>query len=150
MELRLHRIACRETYTIGQLFVDGVRFCDTCEDTDRGLSQDMPESVIRAKKRKGCTAIPRGRYRVTLGVQSPRFKNNPNYAFCKGYLPRFINVKGYDGVLIHIGNSAKDTDGCVLVGKNKQKGMVLESKVTFVALYKKLKEAKDDIYITIE
>lgn len=150
MELRLQRIACRETYTIGHLYVDGVRFCDTCELPDRGLRQDMPESVIRAYKRKGRTAIPRGRYRVTLGVQSQRFKNNPNYAFCNGYLPRLINVKGYDGVLIHIGNSAKDTDGCLLVGRNTKIGMVLQSKLTFRELYPKLKEAKDDIYITIE
>ena len=150
MELRLQRIACRETYTIGHLYVDGVRFCDTCEDTDRGLRQDMPESVIRAKKRKGCTAIPRGRYRVTLGVQSPRFRNNPNYAFCKGYLPRFINVKGYDGVLIHIGNTARDTEGCLLVGRNTQVGKVLDSRKTFIELYDRLLGAKDDIYIKIE
>ena len=75
MEIVVKRIAKRETYTIGHLYLDGVRFCDTCEDTDRGLRQDMPLSVVKAKKKKGITAIPTGRYRVTLGIQSPRFKD---------------------------------------------------------------------------
>ena len=73
MELLLKRIARRETYTIGKLYIDGEYFCDTLEDTDRGLRQDMSLPVIRAKKRAGVTAIPTGRYKVTLKVQSPRF-----------------------------------------------------------------------------
>lgn len=153
MELRLKRIARTETYTIGRLYVDGVYFCDTCEDVDRGLRQDMAQSVIRAIKRKGVTAIPTGRYRVTLEVQSPKFsqkKYERRYGFCNGYLPRLINVPGFDGVLIHVGNSARDTEGCLLVGKNTSVGKVLESRVTFVRLYEKLKEAKEGIYITIE
>lgn len=150
MELTLNRIARRDTYTIGRLFVDGVRFCDTCEDTDRGLRQDMPQSVLVAKKRKGVTAIPTGRYRVTLGVQSSRFSKKKAYAFCNGYLPRLINVPAYDGVLIHIGNTANDTEGCILVGKNTEVGKVLESTATFKALYAKLQKAKGDIYITIK
>ena len=150
MELRLKRIAKRETYTIGHLYIDGVYFSDTLEDTDRGLRQDMPLPVIRAKKRQGVTAIPTGRYRVTLGVQSPRFSKKEMYSFCKGYLPRLLNVLGYEGVLIHVGNMAKDTEGCILVGKNTKVGKVLESRVTFTKLYARLKEAKDDIYIKIE
>lgn len=153
MELRLKRIARMETYTIGRLYVDGEYFCDTCEDVDRGLRQDMAQSVIRAIKRKGVTAIPTGRYRVTLEVQSPKFsqkKYERSYGFCNGYLPRLINVPGFDGVLIHVGNSARDTEGCLLVGKNTSVGKVLESRVTFVRLYEKLKEAKGSIYITIE
>lgn len=150
MELVLKRIAKRDGYTIGHLYIDGVYFCDTLEDTDRGLSQDMPLSVIKARKRKGVTAIPTGRYRVTLGVKSPRFSQRAAYIFCGGYLPRLINVLGYDGVLIHIGNTAADTDGCILVGKNTAVGKVLESTATFKALYAKLKAAKGDIYITIK
>lgn len=150
MELRLRRIAKRDTYTIGHLYIDGDYFCDTLEDTDRGLRQDMPLPVIRAKKRQGVTAIPTGRYRVTLKVQSKRFSKRAIYAFCDGYLPRLINVLGYEGVLIHIGNTAKDTEGCILVGKNTKVGKVLESRVTFTKLYARLKEAKDDIYIKIE
>lgn len=153
MELLLKRIAKRETYTIGHFYIDGVYFCDTIEDKDRGLRQDMPLSVIRAIKRQGVTAIPTGRYRVTLDVKSPKFsqkKYEKTYGFCCGFLPRLINVTGFDGVCIHVGNTAKDTDGCPLVGRNTRVGKVLESRVTFVKLYERLKEAKDSIYITIE
>lgn len=150
MELRLKRIARRSTYTIGKLYIDGEYFCDTLEDTDRGLRQDMPLAVIRATKRKGITAIPTGRYRVTLGVQSPKFSKKAIYQFCNGYLPRLINVPGYEGVLIHVGNTDKDTEGCLLVGRNTQVGKVLESRKTFIALYDRLLGAEDEIYITVE
>ena len=150
MELLLKRIARRETYTIGKLYIDGEYFCDTLEDTDRGLRQDMSLPVSRAKKRAGVTAIPTGRYKVTLKVQSPRFSKKEMYQFCKGYLPRLVNVLGFEGVLIHVGNTAKDTEGCILVGKNTKVGKVLESRVTFVNLYERLKAATDDIYIKIE
>ena len=153
MELLLRRIARRDTYTIGHLYIDGMYFCDTIEDKDRGICQSMQQSVIRATKRKGVTAIPTGRYRVTLDVKSPKFsmkKYEKTYGFCEGYLPRLINVPGFEDVLIHVGNTARDTDGCLLVGKNTRVGKVLESRVTFVKLYERLKEAKDSIYITIE
>lgn len=153
MELLLKRIARRDTYTIGHLYIDGKYFCDTIEDKDRGLKQNMQPSVIRAMKRKGVTAIPTGRYRVTLEVKSPKFsakKYEKNYGFCDGYLPRLINVPGFEGVLIHIGNTAMDTDGCLLVGKNTKVGKVLESRAVFVKLYEELKKVKDSIYITIE
>lgn len=101
MELKLKRIARRETYTIGHLYVDGKYVCDTVEDRDRGLSQSLPVSVNIAKKRKGMTAIPTGRYRVTLEVQSPKFSKYKAYAWCDGYLPRLINVPAFDGILIH-------------------------------------------------
>lgn len=151
MELLLKRIAKREKYTIGRLYVDGVRFCDTLEDTDRGLLQSLPKCVNESLKIKGKTAIPRGKYRVTLGVQSPRFRNKNAYKFCDGYLPRLINVPAFEGVLIHIGNTVDDTDGCILVGENKEVGKVLNSRVTFERLYHKLQECKDNnIYITID
>lgn len=150
MELELRRIARRETYTIGRLYVDGVRFCDTLEDTDRGLRQDMALPVLRAKKRKGITAIPTGRYRVTLGVKSPKYSQRKAYDFCKGYVPRLINVPCFEGILIHIGNYPKDTEGCILVGKNTKVGAVLESAATFRELYALLQTAKEPIYITIK
>ena len=150
MELNIKRIARRETYTVGRLYIDGKYFCDTLEDKDRGLRQDMPVAVIRATKRKGITAIPTGRYRVTLAVQSPKFSKRAIYQFCNGYLPRLINVPGYDGVLIHIGNTARDTEGCLLVGRNTQVGKVLDSRKMFIELYDRLLGAKDDIYIKIE
>lgn len=150
MDLRLRRIARRDTYTIGKLFIDGVYFCDTLEDKDRGLKQSLPASVNRAKKVKGATAIPTGRYQVTLKIKSQRFSQKKQYEFCDGYLPRLINVPAFDGILIHIGNTNKDTEGCILVGRNTKVGKVLESAATFRALYAKLKEAKGYIFITIE
>lgn len=150
MELKLKRIARKATYTIGRLYVDGQRFCDTLEDTDRGLSQSLPLCFNKSKKKQGITAIPVGRYRVTLDIQSQRFSKKKQYAFCDGYLPRLVNVPAFEGVLIHIGNTSKDTEGCILVGENKEVGKVLNSTDTFKRLYPVLKSAKDDIYITIE
>ena len=150
MELLLKRIARRDSYTIGKLYVDGSYFCDTIEDKDRGLQQQLPLSVNLAKKKKGVTAIPVGRYRVTLAVKSQRFGQKKQYAACNGYLPRLINVPAFDGVLIHIGNTASDTEGCILVGKNTQVGKVLESTATFWKLYSILQDAKDEIYIKVE
>ena len=149
MELELKRIARRDTYTIGRLYIDGEYFCDTCEDRDRGLRQDLPVSVNQARKVRGQTAIPTGRYRVTLGVKSPKYSKKKQYAACNGYVPRLINVPAFDGILIHIGNTAADSEGCILVGRNKKVGMVLESTNTFWQLYSRLQEAKDTIYITI-
>ena len=150
MELLLKRIARRPTYTIGKLYIDGKYFADTLEDTDRGLRQDLPASVNRAKKRKGATAIPTGRYQITLGVRSPKFSQKKAYDFCGGCLPRLLNVPAFEGVLIHAGNTASDTDGCLLVGKNKQVGKVLDSLATFKALYAELNKSTGTIYITIE
>lgn len=150
MDLTLKRIARMETYTIGRLYIDGEYFCDTIEDKDRGLKQSLPASVNKAMKRYGATAIPVGRYQITLKIQSPKFSKKKQYEFCNGYLPRLLNVPAFDGVLIHIGNTAKDTEGCLLVGRNTKVGKVLDSGVTFRALYAKLKEAKEFIFITIE
>lgn len=149
MELLLQRIAKKANYTIGRLYIDGQYFCDTLEDTDRGLRKDLPVSVNAAKKRYGVTAIPTGRYRITMSVRSPRFSKKKQYAFCDGYLPRLINVPAFDGVLIHIGNTANDTDGCILVGKNREVGKVLDSTATFKTLYERMKAELDFIYITI-
>lgn len=150
MELELKRIAKRDTYTIGHLYIDGVRFCDTLEDTDRGLDQKMSLAVLKARKRKGITAIPTGRYRVTLGVKSPKYSKRPQYDFCEGYVPRLINVPAYDGILIHIGNYPQDTEGCILVGRNTKVGAVLQSTETFKKLYATLKKSTENIYITIK
>ncbi len=149
MDLLLRRIARRETYTIGKLYIDGVYFCDTIEDKDRGLRQELPASVNAAKKRKGVTAIPTGRYQVILNIKSPKFSKKKAYEFCDGYLPRLLNVPAFDGILIHIGNKAEDSEGCILVGKNTVVGMVTESTVTFKKLYARLKEAKGYIFIKI-
>lgn len=153
MELKVKRKAKRETYVIGDLSIDEVFFSNTLEDTDRGLTSDMSDEQIKEIKQKGITAIPTGRYKVVMNVQSPKFSKYKQYEFCKGYLPRLVDVPGYEGVLIHIGNYPKDTDGCILVGKNTVKGAVMNSTATFKKLYDILKnadEAGEGIYITIE
>lgn len=150
MELKLKRIARKASYTIGRLYVDGQRFCDTIEDRDRSLRQDMARAAIKRIKVPGETAIPTGRYRVTLGVRSPKMSQKKAYEFCDGYVPRLINVPGFDGILIHIGNTARDSEGCILVGENREVGKVLNSTANFKRLYARLREAKGDIYITIE
>ena len=153
MELELKRIARRDTYTIGRLYIDGKYFCDTIEDKDRGLRQDLPVSVNQARKVRGQTAIPTGRYRVTLGVKSPKYSKKKQYAACNGYVPKLINVPAFDGILIHIGNTAADSEGCILVGRNKKVGMVLESTNTFWQLYDRLQTADrkgETIYITVK
>ena len=150
MELYLKRIARKAKYTIGHLYIDGKYFCDTLEDTDRGLRQEAAYATNKRLKVHGETAIPTGRYQVTLGVQSPRFKQKAAYQFCNGYLPRLLNVPCFDGVLIHIGNYPKDTEGCILVGRNTVEGAVMESTETFKKLYSKLKSANGIIFIKIE
>ena len=154
MDLLLKRIYKGPKYTIGHLYINGQYFCDTLEDVDRGLHSDMLTSEINRIKVAGQTAIPTGTYFITLGIQSPKFsskKYEKQYGFCKGYLPRLINVKGYQGICIHIGNSDTDTDGCILVGSNKQKGKVINSTATFKKLYKTFQNFEGEtIQITIE
>jgi hypothetical protein len=135
LNIRIDRIAKKSTYTIGKLYLNGVYFCDTLEDTDRELTQGMPLQKIKDLKIKGATAIPKGKYKVTMNVVSPKFSKRATYQFCQGKLPRLLNVDGYEGVLIHIGNTAKDTEGCILVGQNKVVGQVINSTVTFKKLY---------------
>lgn len=150
MELLLDRFARRADYTIGRLYVDGELFCNTLEDTDRGLDDSQSLEYIKSKKIAGRTAIPTGRYKVTLNVVSPKYSKRRQYDFCGGRVPRLIGLKGYDGVLIHIGNTAADTEGCILVGENKVKGQVINSTATFKRLYKRLEQAKGEIWITIK
>lgn len=153
MEIKVKRIAKKEAYTIGKMYVDGAYVCDTLEDKDRGLTSNMSVAQICGVKVHGETAIPTGRYLVDMKTVSPRFGGRAQYQFCKGRLPRLCNTPGYQGVLIHIGNTAKDTDGCILVGENKEKGKVLNSKATFNRLYLRLAIADkrgEQIWITIE
>lgn len=153
MELKLNRKYKKETYTIGNLYIDGELFCNTCEDRDRGLDSGMPLDVIKARKVYGETAIPTGRYLVRMDVVSPKYNGYQWYRTnCQGRMPRLENVRGFEGILIHPGNCALDSYGCILVGLNKQKGKVLESKATFLKLWKRLEQARkrnEAIYITI-
>ena len=134
MELKIKRKAFEKDYTIGKLYIDGVAYCDTLEDCDRGLTQDMPLEEIKAKKVYGKTAIPTGTYEIDMNTISPKFQARSWAKPYGGKLPRLIGVKGFEGVLLHPGSYSSDTSGCLLVGKNSIKGMVTESRKTFMDL----------------
>ena len=152
MELTLKRIALKPTYTIGKLSINGKYFCDTLEDTVRDLNKNG-KFDNGEKKIAGITAIPYGRYEVTLKVRSPRYSKIKTWAqFCDGYMPRLLKVLDFEGILIHTGNTDKDSDGCILVGKNTVVGKLTDSVATFKKLYPILKDASDrdeKIFITI-
>lgn len=152
MQILVKRIAKKATYTIGKLYINGKYFCDTIEDTDRGLTSDMSLNKIRSLKVPSETAIPTGTYTVTLNVVSPRLSKKQFYRDYAngGRVPRLMDVKGYDGVLIHVGNTALDSSGCLLVGENKRVGEVINSKETFKKLYKELLKDKNNIKLTIQ
>ena len=140
MKLTLKRIAKKDTYTVGKLYIDGVYFCDTIEDKDRGLYQKQDIQELRKIKVPSKTAIPTGIYKISLSIVSPKFSAKKIYQeICKGKVPRLLNVPGYEGVLIHIGNTAEDSAGCILVGQNKVVGKVINSTETFRKLYNKIK-----------
>lgn len=152
MELRLKRIARKSDYTIGRLYYGSVLLCDTLEDKFRGLLGTMPLATIAQKKVKGATAIPTGRYKLDLGTVSPRFGKVDFYQkHCKGgRVPRLVGVTGFEGVLIHAGNSAADTEGCILLGQNTAVGRLTNSREACAKVYAMLFGAKEDIYLTIE
>lgn len=155
MELLLKRIAKRDKYTIGRLYINDAYFCDTIEDKDRGLSDDMDLTKILYMKIPMQTAIPTGRYQVSLNVKSPRFSTKQYYKnICGGYMPRLLKVKGFEGILIHCGVNQDSSAGCIIVGKNTVVGAVTDSKKTWEALMAKhlmpASQRKEKIYITIK
>lgn len=140
MRITIERKWKKETYTIGQLYIDGQFLCNTCEDKDRHLTSSMPLSKIKEVKVAAETAIPTGTYRVDMNTISPKYSLKPWYVSnCHGArVPRLVDVPGWSGVLIHPGNTAKDSEGCILVGKNDTVGMVTNSKHWFLQLYNKM------------
>ena len=152
MELLLTRIAKKKTYTIGRLCIleevideysTGTAekyFCDTLEPTWRDYANG-------AYKVKGRSAIPEGRYAVVISF-SPKFKQ---------WLPILLGGpefnRKWQGIRIHAGNTAKDTEGCILVGRNQIVGQVLESRKWLYELKMKIVEAKDrgePVWLTIK
>ena len=152
MELLLTRIAKRKTYTIGRLCIlekvtdeysTGTAeryFCDTLEPTWRDYKNG-------AYKVKGRSAIPEGRYAVVISY-SPKFKQ---------WLPILLGGpefnRKWQGIRIHAGNTAADTEGCILVGKNREVGKVLDSRIWLHRLKQKIVEAKEKgeaVWITIQ
>ena len=152
MELILERIAKRKTYTIGHLYIrqqvmdeylpgtEDKYFCDTLEPTWRDYANG-------AYKVKGRSAIPEGRYALVISW-SPKFK---------AWLPILLGGpefnKQWQGIRIHAGNTAKDTQGCILVGRNQRVGEVLESRKWLYELKQKIVDAKarnEAVWITIK
>ena len=152
MELILERIAKKKTYTIGHLYIakepdgnnpglgqpltKGLQICDTLEPTWRDYKNG-------AYKVKGRSAIPEGRYAVVISF-SPKFKQ---------WLPILLGVPKFNGIRIHAGNTAADTEGCILVGKNKLVGQVVDSRIWLHRLKQKIVEAKsrgEPVWITIK
>lgn len=135
MELVLYRKYKKAGYTIGNLYVDGERFCDTLEPTARnyaGGEQKVP----------GKSAIPEGRYLVVESLSKKRGQ----------YVPWLRNVPMFECIQIHPGNTVADTQGCILVGHNREKGKVLDSQATFKSLFKKMTDTWHvhcNVYITV-
>lgn len=153
IHLTLIRSYPKQDYTIGLLYAKGRYFSASLEDPDRGLLQTMPLEEIKRLKIPGKTAIPKGTYRIRLAV-SEKFKNRAWAKPYGGLVPLVEDVPGYTGIRIHPGNTAKDTDGCILPGQNLKPGMVLNSTVT----YRKLMDeylypahlAGEEMWITIK
>lgn len=142
MKLTLKRKFIGSDYTIGDLFIDGMFFCNTIEDVVRQLPATCPDTP----KGRNCsckekvyaeTAIPAGTYKILIEY-SPRFKRQ---------LPRIQDVPHFIGILIHSGNTAKDSAGCIIVGFNTIKGKVTNSRATSDKLNAILAKEKD---ITIQ
>ena len=142
MKLVVERAWPKDTYTIGRLFVDGKRFYETLEDRDRSLFQDDRLAVIRRTKVYGETAIPKGTYEVRMDVVSQKYAAVEWFKFTGGRMPRLMNVPGFDGILIHPGNTALDTLGCILVGRNTKVGQLTASRDTFKDLWKQMEAAR--------
>ena len=147
MELILERIAKRKTYTIGRLYIQDsvddeylagtkkIYFCDTLEPTWRDYAHG-------GRKIKGHSAIPEGRYAVVISY-SPKFKQ---------WLPILLGVPNFSGIRIHAGNTAKDTEGCILVGENREVGKVLDSRKWLKGIKHKIvaaKERGEPVWITV-
>ena len=133
LELTIERRYFKSTYCIGKLFVEGMPLCDTLEDKDRGLTQNMPTAEIYKKKTYGQTAIPYGRYEVRL-TYSPKYATRSWAAKYKGLIPEILEVPGFSNVRLHVGNSSADTSGCPLCGENKVVGRLVNSTQAFYDL----------------
>lgn len=139
MELKIIRTKSNKEYTEGKLYINGVYFCDTLEDKDRGLLQTMTIDTIKTIKVYKETCIPYGKYRVVLSM-SKRFGK---------VMPELLNVKGFTGIRMHSGNTIYDTEGCILVGIKSSNGIITNSRKTFNALMNILNTQKS-ITLAIE
>jgi hypothetical protein len=130
MELNLKRLYKTDKSTVGELKINNIFECYTLEDVEREV------------KIFGETAIPKGKYEVVISW-SNRFKK---------FMPLLLNVQGFDGIRIHAGNTAKNTLGCILVGKSRAENQIGNSKIAYSNLFEKLKTTskKEKIFLTIQ
>lgn len=124
MEITLTRIAKKDGYTIGRMAIGGQYFCDTLEPQWRNLKAGE-------RKMPGRTAIGEGTYPVVI-TKSPRL--------CR-WLPLLVGVPQFSGIRIHAGNTAEDTEGCILVGWNRLKGRLVNSRSALTLLMNRMVEA---------
>ena len=139
MKIEVKRIALKDKYTIGHMYIDGKFVCDTLEDKVRDLNKNgkFDNGEVKIPNE---TAIPYGTYNVAMNIQSPKYSNYAKYPCVKKYnafMPRLQNVPSFEGVLIHAGNTADHTSGCILVGENKIKGQVINSQKIWMNLMDK-------------
>ena len=128
----------KDTYTIGRLYVNGEFLCNTIEDVDRNLNQNMSATEIQRKKVAGETAIPTGTYAMKV-TMSPKFKRE---------LVEIQNVPAFSGIRIHKGNTEKDSAGCLIVGENTSKGRLTNS-AKYEQMITEMVRKADYAYITI-
>ncbi len=123
MKITVTRIAKKSDYTIGKMMVNGKYLCDTMEPTWRDLRKEG--------KIWGKTAIPEGTYQVYV-TKSRKFRR---------WLPLLWQVPGFEGIRIHCGNYPEDTKGCILVGWNKHRGILCNSRAAMTLLMNEITAA---------
>ena len=148
-EWKLDRAWCKKGYTISRVFLDGKRFsdgkkyCNSLEDEDSLTSDMSVDEVLEVKnKHKGQTAIPRGRYKVTI-TYSPRFKRD---------MPLLNAVKGFTGIRLHPLNNADGSEGCIGFGVNDKVGWISNSKYwtdLVTGIMKSAINRGENVYITV-
>ena len=116
MKLNVKRIFKGDAYTIGKLYIDDLYFSDTLEDTVRIVNGDCSLKIF------GQTAIPEGTYKIEIIYWEKHL----------GYYPHLLDVPCFSGIMMHGGNTAEDTEGCILVGVNSIKGQLTTSHQTFL------------------
>jgi hypothetical protein len=132
MTIRIDRQWKKAEYTISKVYINGRYYgCNALEDTDRGLLQAMQIAEIQKRKINGKTAIPRGYYDVKV-TWSEKYQRN---------MPLVVDVPGFSGIRLHSGNSAKDTEGCILFGKNDKVGWISDSRYWTDKIYRLINTA---------
>lgn len=144
MKIEVIREASNKDCTFGKLYINGKFYCNTLEDVQRDV------------KIKGETAIPKGAYVVTLrnaGGKNEKYKEK----FGTGHFGMLYlnNIPNYEYVLIHIGNTKKDSEGCILVGlgKDVKSNSITQSTDAYKLIYPIIAKAllnKEKVEITVK